>query len=112
MTQLLSQDKWDRAKKILDWVWSVIRAGEGKIDFKRLESDRGFLIYALRGYPWMKPYLKGFHATLDSWRLGRDKEGWKLKKLRLKSKTGEEEEDYFLAEEKDKCDTSTTTLRM
>lgn len=53
---------------------------DGKIEFKRLESERGFLIYALRGYPALKPYLKGFHATLDSWRSGRDDLGWKVKK--------------------------------
>jgi len=25
-----------------------------------------------------KPYLKVLHMTIDSWRLLRDKEGWKL----------------------------------
>jgi hypothetical protein len=63
---LLPQDKWNRAKTILQWVESELESPDGKIDFKRLESERGFLIYALRGYPALKPYLKGFHATLDS----------------------------------------------
>ena len=31
----------------------------------------------------MKPYLKGIHQTLDSWRKGRDKEGWKLSNREL-----------------------------
>ena len=26
----------------------------------------------------MVPYLKGIHQTLDSWRLGRNEDGWKL----------------------------------
>jgi hypothetical protein len=28
----------------------------------------------------MKPYLKGFHLSLETWRGGRDSEGWKLTK--------------------------------
>jgi hypothetical protein len=45
---------------------------------KRLESIRGFLIYVIRTYPTFTPYLKGIHLTLDSWRPGRDQEGWKV----------------------------------
>ena len=30
----------------------------------------------------MKPYLKGFHLSLETWRGGRDREGWKLPKHR------------------------------
>ncbi len=47
------------------------------------------MIYALRGYPCLKPYLKGFHATLDSWRPGRDLHGWKTKR-----KKGGEDADF------------------
>jgi hypothetical protein len=28
-------------------------------------------------YPSLVPYLKGIHLTLDSWRSGRNKDGWK-----------------------------------
>lgn len=52
---LLSQHKWDRRKSILRWVESELDEPDGKIDFKRLESERGFLIYALRGNPCLKP---------------------------------------------------------
>jgi len=31
-------------------------------------------------YPAMKPYLKGFHLSLESWRQGRDNDGWKIPK--------------------------------
>ena len=31
----------------------------------------------------MCPYLKGTYQTLDSWRLGRDSDGWKLTKAEL-----------------------------
>jgi len=27
---------------------------------------RGFLIYVVRTYPWLNPYIKGLHLTIDS----------------------------------------------
>jgi len=45
---------------------------------KTLEKQRGFLVYVARTYPSLVPYLKGIHLTLDSWRGGRDSEGWKV----------------------------------
>jgi hypothetical protein len=48
------------------------------IDFKPLESYRGFLMYISRTYPAITPYLKGIHLTLDSWRPWRDEDAWKL----------------------------------
>lgn len=43
-----------------------------------LERDRGFLIHIARTFPGMVPYLKGIHHTLESWRTGRDKDGWRF----------------------------------
>jgi len=41
----------------------------------------------------MCPYLKGIHPTLNSWRMERDQDGWKLERidmmLYLASKEGE-----------------------
>ena len=34
-------------------------------------------MYVTQAYPGMKPYLKGFHLSLETWQGGRDKEGWK-----------------------------------
>ena len=31
----------------------------------------------------MCPYFKGIHQTLDSWRPGRDKDGWKLERREM-----------------------------
>ena len=45
---------------------------------KNLERDRGFLIHLAMIFPDLTPYLKGFHLTLDSWRDGRNLEGWKI----------------------------------
>jgi hypothetical protein len=53
-----------------------LRSGQG-VDHKALESYRGFLIYVSQTYPYMVPYLKGVHLTLDSWREGRREDGWK-----------------------------------
>ena len=55
--------------------------GGGKgwsLDRKLLEKDRGFLIHIARTFPMMVPYLRRLHNTLESWRLGRDNEGWKF----------------------------------
>ena len=38
----------------------------------------------------MKPYLKGFHLSLESWRGGRDAEGWKAQTSKIKDKPSEE----------------------
>ena len=57
--------------------------GEG-LDFKELKKDRGYLVYIARTYWSMVPYLKGIHQTLDSWRSGRNTDGWKLSLEKLR----------------------------
>ena len=77
VTRTVSQEKWDKTRKIVAWMKEVIESGADEIDYKTLESYRGFLVYVARTYPGMKPFLKGIHATLDSWRGGRDEDGWR-----------------------------------
>mmetsp|Transcript_20621 Transcript_20621/g.41133 ORF Transcript_20621/g.41133 Transcript_20621/m.41133 type:complete len:189 (+) Transcript_20621:562-1128(+) len=48
----------------------------------------------------MKPFLKGFHLSLEMWRGNRDEEGWKLSN-RLHSIRGEESEDTVAHEDED-----------
>ena len=72
-----SQDKWDQMKAICTHWLSVIASGQSELDFKRLQSDQGFLVYATQAYPGMKPYLKGFHLSLETWQGKRDMKGWK-----------------------------------
>jgi hypothetical protein len=82
---MTSQEKWDKTQGILGWLQEQYARGGGGnpiIHRKTLESHRGFLIYIARTYPAMVPYLKGIHGTLDSWRGGRDRNGWKLKRKR------------------------------
>lgn len=64
----------------------ISNSTDGQVDRKRLEQIRGFLIYVSRTYPWMPPYLKGLHLTIDSWRPGRNEQGFKLKASELRSR--------------------------
>ena len=75
---LVSQEKWDKTRKYIGEIMKELDGSTtGKVEHKPLERKRGFLIYVTRTYPCMVPYLKGIHLTLDSWRDGRDDDGWK-----------------------------------
>jgi len=81
----VSEEKWQKAQRYVgSWIEELKWARENneiaKLDFKHLEKGRGFLVYLSRTYESITPYLKGIHLTIDSWRDGRDKEGWKEKK--------------------------------
>ncbi len=85
---LTLQEKRDQLKAICKHWLGVVSGGNTALDFKRLQSDWGFLVYVTQAYPGMKPYLKGFHPLLETWRVGRDEEEWKLEP---KDKKGEEQ---------------------
>ena len=85
VTVLVSEEKWDKTKKWIEWVLVKISEGKG-IPFKELLSCRGFLIYVSRTYTPFKPYLRGLHKTIDSWRPYRDKDGWKLMQSVIEAK--------------------------
>ena len=90
----VSQKNWEKAKAfIMEWTTEVNEIkNEGSrplLNHKRLEQGRGFLVYLSRTYRSIVPYLKGIHLTLDSWRNGRDAEGWKLS---LNARRGSENE--------------------
>jgi hypothetical protein len=76
---LTSQDKWDKMKDICCFWLSQLRDGIMALEFNRLQSDRGFMVYATQAYPSMKPHLKGFHLSLETWRGGQDAKGWRLR---------------------------------
>ena len=92
-------ERWRKTKEKLYWIakWVGINipsdqkveklsnehtghCPRGKIPHKQLERCQGFLIYVARTFKSMVPYLKGLHLTLDSWRTGRDAEGFPLMK--------------------------------
>ena len=45
---------------------------------QQLLEIRGFLNYVVRTYPWLNPYTKDLHLTIDGWRDDRDWDGWRL----------------------------------
>ncbi len=75
ITVCTSQEKWDKAQKYLKEIREEVQC-LGDLDHKSLEQKRGFFVHLQRVYPTIAPYLKGIHLTLDSWRPGRDDEGW------------------------------------
>ena len=83
-------------KKWLSEVMDIKKVEDEGLDFKDLERERGFLVYLSRTYTSMVPYLKGIHLTLDSWRSGRDKDGWKI--MGNTRRISEEEKENFTSE--------------
>ena len=81
---LVSQDKWDKTKRLIREVREQLAAGS-TLNHKELQWTRGFLIYVSRTYPMMVPYLKGLHHTLDAWHGNRDEDGWRYSKRELKA---------------------------
>ena len=43
-------------------------------------KGRDFLVHLSRTYPGITPFLKGVHHTIESWRTGRNQDGWKFTK--------------------------------
>ena len=75
----VSQEKWNKAR---DFVFELSKLLKETtvINHKFLERGKGFLVYFCRTYTSFVPFLKGFHLTCDSWREGRDYDGWKIGK--------------------------------
>ena len=100
---LTSQEKWDGLKAICRFWLRILESGETTLEFKKLRSDRGFMVYATRPYPAMQPYLKGFHImSLETWRGRRVEEGWKVlakeeANIGLMEMTEDKEEEAILA---------------
>ena len=90
----VDHDKWQKTKDHLEWIETQLNNYNNIADIrlqpnagilhKELEKRRGFLVYISRTYPSMTPYLKGIHQTLDSWRPGRDGDGWRLTMAEIK----------------------------
>jgi hypothetical protein len=72
---LVARKKWCKANRLLIKLDVLLKESE-MVDKKVLERTRGFLVYVASTYKPMTPFLLGFHLTIDSWRPGRDEEGW------------------------------------
>ncbi len=67
---LTSQEKWDHLKEICTPWLDLLEQGETLLDHKKLQSAHGFMLYVTQVCPGIKPYLKGFHLLLETWRGG------------------------------------------
>jgi hypothetical protein len=60
--------KWVKTQGLVQELASLVASsGERGLPRQRLLEIRGFLNYVVRTYPWMNPYLKGLHLTIDGW---------------------------------------------
>jgi hypothetical protein len=75
---LTSQEKWDKARSLVEEMKLMLDKDPTCLNRKRLEQIRGFLQYVTQTYTSLTSYLIGVHMTIDSWREGRDSEGWRL----------------------------------
>eukprot|EP00986_Skeletonema_menzelii_P013615 scaffold8081_cov83-Skeletonema_menzelii.AAC.2 len=97
---LTTEEKWKRFRDIIE-KWRVrVERGDQKLDHKELQKDRGFCVHVCNNYPAMKPFLKGFHLSLEMWRGNRDAEGWKLP-TRLHNIKEESDEDVSAYEDEE-----------
>lgn len=84
---LSSEKQWSKARELIQEATELLDLRvDGLIPHHRLLQIRGFLVYVLRSYPWMPPYLKGMPLTVEAWKPGRDKEGFKLKATELRDR--------------------------
>ena len=97
----VSKKKWNRARDIIiKWSTTINESEElPMLKYSELESDIGFLIHLSMSYPMIKPFLRGFYLTLNSWRDGRDRDGWKIPEKSYKlflelGRRGDEFDDY------------------
>ena len=81
ISKSVSQEKWNKAKGMVDELLQTIRASidrRPQIDRKRLEKETGFLNHLAMTFDVVRPFLKGYYLTLNSWRSKRDHGDWKL----------------------------------
>ena len=74
---MVSQEKWEKTQALIRELGSMMK--RDLLPLQQLLEIRGFLIYVVRMYPWLYPYIKGLHLTVDSWRPGREASGFKMK---------------------------------
>jgi hypothetical protein len=88
---LVARKKWCNAKRLLANLYALPKESE-MVDHKVLERTRGFLVYVERTNKPMTPFLLGFHLTIDSWRPGRDEEGWRLRQAEVEASLESDDE--------------------
>ena len=79
----VSQEKWDKTKRLICEMAAMVECE--RLMLGRLLQIRRFLMYVVRTYPWINPYMKGLHLTIDSWRPFRGPDGFKLRGKELEN---------------------------
>lgn len=84
----VSLKKWRKTQDLVTELKGLVEeAGHlGVVSRQRLLEIRGYLIYVVRTYPWLNPYLKGLHNVIDGYGDDRDEEGWKLSGPKLRER--------------------------
>jgi hypothetical protein len=81
IVKTVTQEKWDKAKRLIDELDESMGPkleDDSTVDYKQLETIRGFMCHIGQTFTIVMPFLKGFHLTLSSHLPGRNSEGWKL----------------------------------
>lgn len=73
---MVLKEKWEKTQALVRELEEMLE--RDLLPLQRLLEIRGFLIYVVRTYSWLNPYIKGLHLTVDSWRPGREASGFKL----------------------------------
>jgi hypothetical protein len=60
---MVSQEKWDKTKRLIREMSDMVE--RDCLPLVRLLQIRGFLMYVVRTYPWINPYMKGLHLAID-----------------------------------------------
>jgi len=74
---MVSQEKWEKTKLLIMELSRMLE--QDFLPLQRLLVIRGFLIYVVRTYPLLNPYITGLHVTIDSWRPDREESGFKMR---------------------------------
>jgi hypothetical protein len=81
ITKSVSSEKWIKGTSIVRRLGEAVAGqvdGRPMLNRKMLERETGFLNHLSMTFEQITPYLKGFYLSLNSWRLGRDLEDWKV----------------------------------
>ena len=80
---MVSQEKWEKTQSLIGEMSEMM--AQDHYPLARLLQIRGFLMYVVRTYSWINPYMKGLHLTIDSWRPFRGTDGFKLRGKELEN---------------------------
>ena len=75
---LVLQYIWGKNRRLISELTSMELEDSEEMHRESTESLRGLLVYVARTYRDMNNCFKGLNFTLDSWRLYRDQELWRL----------------------------------